>query len=181
MAEEFIDVLDEKGNETGISKTRKEVHAKGLWHKAAHVWIYNSKGEVLLQKRSMQKESWPGRWDVSAAGHLSAGETPEQAALKELFEELGVKAKSKGIKQVMMRKSSSNPKPGYYNNEFDYVYICKLDELPENLQKEEVEYVEFLPLSKFEEELKNPQTTKNFVPHNYALELIRIIRRKLAK
>ena len=76
MTEELIDILDEKGNKIGVSKTRGEVHAKGLWHQAAHVWIYNSKGEILLQKRSMQKESWPGRWDISAAGHVQQGKRP---------------------------------------------------------------------------------------------------------
>ena len=145
MAEEFIDVLDENGKKTGVRKTRTEVHAKGLWHGAVHVWIYNSKGEILLQRRSMQKDSWPGRWDISVAGHISAGETPERAALKEVSEEIGVKLSAKDLKQVMIRKSSSLPKAGFFNNEFDYVYLCEMDKLPENLQKEEVEAVEFVP------------------------------------
>ena len=176
MAEEFIDVLDENGKKTGVRKTRTEVHAKGLWHGAVHVWIYNSKGEILLQRRSMQKDSWPGRWDISVAGHISAGETPERAALKEVSEEIGVKLSAKDLKQVMIRKSSSLPKAGFFNNEFDYVYLCEMDKLPENLQKEEVEAVEFVPLSRLEEESKDPLTAKRFVPHTYLPELIEIIK-----
>ncbi len=74
---EMFDVLDKNGNKTGDVKTKKELHENGLWHSAVHVWIYNSKGEILLQKRSMKVTNWPGRWDISVAGHIPAGETPE--------------------------------------------------------------------------------------------------------
>ena len=81
---------------------------------------------------------------------------------------------------IVVKKWHSHPTPDYYNNETDYVYIFKLDKLPKKLQKEEVEAVEFMPLSRFEEELKNPQTAKKFVPHKYLPELIEIIRKELA-
>ncbi|MGA3020968.1 MAG: NUDIX domain-containing protein [Candidatus Micrarchaeales archaeon] len=181
MVEELIDILDGNGNKTGVSKTYKETHAKGLWHQTTHVWIYNSKGEILLQKRSMEMEGWPGLWDASVAGHISAGETSKQAALREIFEEIGIKANSKDIKQVMVRKASDRLKPNYYNNQFSHIYIFNLNKLPEKLQKEEVDAIEFIPISKFEEELKNPKTAKNFVPHEYIPELIKIIRKELAK
>lgn len=80
MPEEYLDVLDEKGNLTGEKKLRSEIHAKGLWHKVVHgihfisahsaVWIVNSKGELMVQKRSEIKESYPGLWDISSAGNL---------------------------------------------------------------------------------------------------------------
>ena len=181
MAEEQIDVLDENGNKLGVVKTRAEVHANGLWHQAAHVWIFNSKGEILLQKRSMQKESWPGLWDTSAAGHLSAGDTPKEAAIRELREELGIMAKSKDLKLIMVEKISIVPKRGYYNNEFEYVYLLHWDELPKKLQSEEVESVAFVPLNIFEKELKDPEASKKYAPNAYYQKLIRILKREMSQ
>ncbi|MFI5412548.1 MAG: NUDIX domain-containing protein [Candidatus Micrarchaeales archaeon] len=179
MADELVDILDENGNKTGVSKTKTEAHAKGLWHQVSHVWIYNSEEEILIQKRSMQKESWPGLWDISAAGHLAAGETPIDGALREMLEEIGIKAIPEEIKQIMMRKYSGHPTPNYYSNEFCYIYIYKTDKMPTKLQKEEVEAVKFIPIAEFEEELKDPMTMNNFVPHDYVFELIEIIKNSL--
>jgi len=71
---ENIDVLDENGNVTMKRYPRSEVHRLGLWHRVAHVWIVNQKGELIVQKRTNTKESWPSLWDVSSAGHCDAGE-----------------------------------------------------------------------------------------------------------
>ena len=181
MAEELVDIVDENGNKTGVVKTRKEVHEKGLWHQTVDVWIYNSKGEVLLQKRSMGKESWPGMWDVSSSGHIPAGETPERAALRETLEELGIKVNPKDLKQLFVEKGISSPKAGRYHNHIAYVYLLKHEDLPRNLQKEEVESVVFIPLDAFEKELQNPKTAKRYVPQNYYPKLIEILRKLFAK
>jgi isopentenyl-diphosphate Delta-isomerase len=71
---EMIDILDESGKETGEIESREIVHSKGLWHKTVHVWILNHKGEFLFQKRSMKKETHPGLWDISCAGHVASRE-----------------------------------------------------------------------------------------------------------
>ncbi len=89
--EEKIDILNEKGELTGEVRSKKEVHELGLWHKSNHVWILNSHGELLLQHRAEQKENHGGDWDISAAGHVSAGEISIQSALREIKEELGIK------------------------------------------------------------------------------------------
>lgn len=70
---ELLDVLNEKGEFTGISKPRGEIHKLGLYHKAIHCWIINSKGEMLIQKRSPLKKAYPNLWDISCAGHIEAG------------------------------------------------------------------------------------------------------------
>ncbi len=181
MTEERIDILDKNGRKTGISRTKKEAHAKGLWHRAAHIWVYNSKGKILLQKRSMKEDSWPGMWGVSAAGHLSAGETPRQAALRELKEEIGIRANPKDLKQIIVNRSSIMLRDNYNNKEFQHVYLFKLSEIPKKLQKEEVETVEFIPLTKFERELKNPKKANEYVPHEYYQDLIKILKKKFAK
>ena len=76
---------------------KSEAHTDGLWHRAAHIWIYNSKGEILLQLRAKDKQFWPDRWEISAAGHVGAGEKPEDAAVRELSEELGISAKAEDL------------------------------------------------------------------------------------
>lgn len=86
---EIFDVVDHEDTVTGQS-TRGEVHAQGLLHRAVHVFAINKKGEVLLQRRSLLKDSHPGVWDSSVSGHLDAGEDYETAAIRELGEEMGI-------------------------------------------------------------------------------------------
>ncbi|PKI38141.1 hypothetical protein CRG98_041464 [Punica granatum] len=89
--EEYLDVLTKAGEKTGVSKPRGAVHRDGDYHRAVHVWIYaESTQELLLQKRSDCKDSWPGQWDISSAGHISAGDSSLISAQRELEEELGI-------------------------------------------------------------------------------------------
>ncbi|MDE1870981.1 MAG: NUDIX domain-containing protein [Candidatus Micrarchaeota archaeon] len=177
MAEERIDVLDESGRKTGATKTKKEAHKRGLWHGASHIWIYNTKGKILLQKRSMEKDSWPGKWDVSAAGHISAGETPKKAALRELKEEVGISAKPTDLKRIIVSKDCVKLRDNYDNKEFQSVYLYKLSKIPKELQKEEVEAVKFVPLSELERELKDPRKSDKYVPHGYYPDLVKILKK----
>ena len=87
---ELIDVLTADGKPTGARKPKNQIHRDGDWHRAAHVWIIAPDGRFLLQRRSLRKENNPGLWDVSAAGHLSAGESAVEAAMRETFEEIGL-------------------------------------------------------------------------------------------
>ena len=73
MSEEYFDVVDLADRVIGRA-TRNEVHQKGLYHRAVHVLVFNSQGQLFLQKRSASKDTFPGKWDSSASGHLCAGE-----------------------------------------------------------------------------------------------------------
>lgn len=76
---EYLDIVDEKGIPTGESISRDIAHRDGILHRTAHVWIVRPNGsgyDILLQKRSMEKESFPGFYDTSSAGHIPAGEEP---------------------------------------------------------------------------------------------------------
>ncbi len=88
-ADESFDVVDAQDQVIGQA-TRREVHEKTLWHRAVHVLVFNAKGEVLLQKRSLTKDTCPGLWDSSVSGHLDAGENYADAARRELLEEMGI-------------------------------------------------------------------------------------------
>jgi isopentenyldiphosphate isomerase/SAM-dependent methyltransferase len=89
MAEEIFDVVNERDEVIGRN-TRGEVHRLGLMHRAVHVLVFNSKGEVFLQKRSLKKDRQPGVWDSSASGHLDSGEDYDACAVRELREELAL-------------------------------------------------------------------------------------------
>ena len=71
---EYLDILDENGNKTGEKKPRRDVHSKGYWHKGIHIWIINSKKELLVQRRSANKDVYPNKLYISVAGHPVSGE-----------------------------------------------------------------------------------------------------------
>ena len=89
MSEEIFDVVNERDEVVGRAP-RGEVHRTGLKHRAIHVFIFNTRGEIFLQKRSMSKDSSPGLWDSSASGHLDSGEDYDACAVRELREEIGL-------------------------------------------------------------------------------------------
>ena len=88
MPEEIFDVVNERDEVVG-QKARSEVHRLGLLHRAVHVLVFNSRGEVFLQKRSMTKDREPGKWDSSTSGHVDSGENYDACAIRELREEIG--------------------------------------------------------------------------------------------
>jgi isopentenyl-diphosphate delta-isomerase type 1 len=90
MTEDIFDVVNEHDEVVG-RQTRREVHRQGLMHRAVHVLVFNARGQVFLQKRSMQKDRQPGLWDSSASGHLDSGEDYDACAVRELREEIGLR------------------------------------------------------------------------------------------
>jgi isopentenyl-diphosphate delta-isomerase len=87
---EALVLVDEKDSQIGI-ETKQECHAGlGLLHRAFSIFIFNSRGEILLQKRSAQKPLWPNYWSNTCCSHPRAGETMEQAVERRLAEELGI-------------------------------------------------------------------------------------------
>lgn len=92
---EYLDVVDEYGNPTGEIVERGIAHRDGIRHRTAHLWVIRDRGEgieVLLQKRSEDKDSFPGCWYISSAGHIPAGQDYVESAVRELKEELGLDA-----------------------------------------------------------------------------------------
>jgi isopentenyldiphosphate isomerase len=90
MPAEYFDIVDDNNKVIGRAR-RDECHGNpALVHRTAHVLVVNSKGELYLQKRSPEKDIQPGKWDTSVGGHLDPGESYEQAAVREMREELGI-------------------------------------------------------------------------------------------
>jgi isopentenyldiphosphate isomerase len=89
VSDELLDVVNDNDEVVGV-KSRGEIHAEGLMHRAVHILLFNSKGELFLQKRSLSKDEQPGKWDSSAAGHVDSGEAYLDCACREIGEELGI-------------------------------------------------------------------------------------------
>ncbi|MCX6751787.1 MAG: NUDIX domain-containing protein [Candidatus Nomurabacteria bacterium] len=167
---EYLDICDSEGNLLGIKKTKKEAHDKGLWHRAVHVWIINSKKEVLIQKRSHLVENHPNLWDISAAGHVSAGEDYITSVLRETEEEIGLKLKPEDFIRIGIVKNIS-ARRGYINNEVDPVYIVKMDLEVNKIKKqeEEVSEIKFISYKKLEQIIKSNDPTFVQHPEEYKL------------
>ena len=160
---EYIDILNEKGEFTGKIASRNDVHKYGLWHKAIHIFLINSQNEILVQKRTANKEKNPNMWDISCAGHLSAGATSIEGAIREFREELGIKIDKSDIKLIYTIKRSYIPKDKFIENEIQDVYICKkdIDINDIKVQKEEVAEVKYIPFEVYIEKFYNK--SKDFV------------------
>jgi len=88
--EEIFDIVDPGGRIIGKA-SRREVHSNpDLIHRVVHLLVFNNKGELLLQKRSMNKDIAPGKWDTSVGGHVNSGEDIQKALKREAEEELGI-------------------------------------------------------------------------------------------
>jgi len=179
MPDELIDIYDEFNNPTNIKKMRNTAHNEGLWHRSAHIWVYNQKGEILLQLRAKDKLFYPNMWDISASGHVGAGEEPITAGLREIKEEIGLKIRKEDLHFFKIKKVKRKYK-NLENNEFYYVYILRFDgDISKlKLQNEEVQKIKSIPIEKFKEELKS--NSVNYVPHgNYWYEAIDEIKKEI--
>ncbi len=176
---ELVDVLDEKGEPTGEILPLDKVHKKGLWHNASHVWVFNSKKQILIQKRGNVKY-FPGFFHTSAAGHVDSKETPEQAASREMKEEIGINRAPQELKKIgVLKENLKIKKQNFFNNEFLHVFICRYDKdiTVLEIQKKEVNEIEWMDIKEFEKEIKDNKKTKKYVPHkelyNFALKAIK--------
>lgn len=163
---EYFDVLDNNGKPTGQIKTRSEVHRDGDWHRSVDIWVIDAKKEVLIQKRSANKESYPSLWEVSCSGHVGAGEDSITAALRETEEELGLKITKDQLQFLFEDKEISITNNNtFINYEFKEVYLVEAD-LPLNafkLQTEEVAEVKYVYYKELEELVGTKSS--EFVPH----------------
>ncbi len=150
--EEMLDLVNEQGDPLGRAVPRSEAHRLGLRHRTSHVWLVRRKNgvlEVLLQKRSDEKDSFPGCYDISSAGHIPAGQGFVDSALRELKEELGVTAQPQDLilcgQRSFQFSAVFHGKP-FKDNQVSNVYLLWLDRDAEEftLQKEEISAVRWM-------------------------------------
>lgn len=150
---ELFDILNPDGSKTGIVRERVVAHREGSLHATVHMWIVrpNEKSgyDVLLQKRSQTKDSNPGSYDISSAGHVDAGDEILESAIRELKEELGIEAKPEELHYIGVHYGAFEAE--FYGKMFRdrelssvYVYTEPVEIESLKLQKEEVEAVRWM-------------------------------------
>ncbi len=147
---ELFDILNEDGTKSGVVRERGVTHCQGSLHPTVHIWIVREKEkgafDVLLQKRSFGKDSYPGCYDISSAGHVAAGEDIIASALRELEEELGLRVRPEDLREVGIRRGKKEEifrGRLFKDDEWSHIYLYRepvdIDELI--LQESEVEEV----------------------------------------
>jgi isopentenyl-diphosphate delta-isomerase len=162
-AEENVEILDEDGNKTGQVLTRTEAHKRSLRHPVVHLWVYNSKGQLLMQKRHPKKSVWPNTWDPTVAGHISAGESPKDAVVKEAAEELSLKIDPEKIK-LLGKFKFTEKMPEWVNKTFIFTYITQKDIEIDDLvfEENEVSGAKWINVDELEKMIHDPKEAKNF-------------------
>lgn len=140
--DELLDLVNE--NDVIIGEiTKKEANSNPkLLHREIAVLIVDSKNRILFQQRSQKKNVHPLEWTISCAGHIPKGMSPEQAAHKELKEELGFDTELKFIRKVLDKDTNET--------RFFYCYTGKYNNEPINIEKEEVEQTKFMGKDEFD-------------------------------
>jgi isopentenyldiphosphate isomerase len=137
---EMLFVVDEE-NRPVEPRSRKEVHERGYWHRNSHIWVKNSRGQILCQQRSFKKDMYPGLWEPFFGGHLLTGEDYAFNAVKECNEELGFNLKKEDLKFFKVFKVD-------HQKEFVAVYaLCWDGDVKKiNFEKDEIVQIKWFDL-----------------------------------
>jgi isopentenyl-diphosphate delta-isomerase type 1 len=139
--DEIFDVVDASDRVIGQAP-RAEIHARALRHRAVHVFLFNERGELFVQRRAATKDTFPGRYDSSASGHLNSGEDYDAGAVRELQEELGVP-----LPPARLHKRFKIDACELTGWEFVWAYSVQTREEP-RIDPEEIESGAFWPLAR---------------------------------
>ena len=154
---EYWDLFDAARRPSGRRHKKGEPVPEGFYHQVIHLALFTEEGRLLSQKRSQEKRSWAGLWDISLSGSVKAGETPAEGLRREAKEELGL-----ALPTDLKRPAFSVNGPHYFDDYF--ILITALDPDRLVLQKEEVEAVRLLT----EEEAARLWRRRAFVPYDPA-------------
>ncbi|MCK5375338.1 MAG: NUDIX domain-containing protein [Alphaproteobacteria bacterium] len=148
---EYLDIYDANFNHIG-TEDRNKVHERGLWHQTIHCWIVRPNGKILVQMRSANIINHPNTLDISAAGHLRAGEKLKDC-VREVKEEIGIDIEFSALTYLgYFRRTSDSVRNGHpnHNREFAHVFFVK-DDTPLSeyqLQENEVDGIYEMDINK---------------------------------
>ena len=168
--DELVDILDSDGNATGHTALKSEAHENGWYHPSVHIWFFTEDKKVLIQQRAKNKDTFPLIWDVSVAGHIGAGEPVEEAAMREINEEIGLKVEENDLQKIGVFKATHKHSEILIDKEFHHLFLCRL-RVPLaalKLQKSEVADLQLVPLFLFSEETWGLANLSKYVPHGTA-------------
>lgn len=170
---ELLDVVDENNELTGKAIDREIVHGNGLWHREVAVIIANKEGKILLEKRSPFKKQSPNKWAL-CAGHIGAGDSPENAILREMEEEIGVSINIEDLEflKVAIRNIKFNEEQ--YNRAFQYTYYWETDKKESDfiIQEEELTEVKFFDIEEIKEAVNSNDKNFAFADEDYIDEIL---------
>jgi len=181
--DELLDILDANGNPTGTTVMKSKAHRDGLFHATVHIWFYTSDGNLLLQQRGKNKDTYPLLWDVSVAGHVGASEKIEASAIREIEEEIGLTVQLENLQKIGVFKSEQRHHEHLVDREFHHTFLCELKLPLSKLKKQEseVENLRLINLIDLERDIQKNATVQKYVPHNtsYYQDVIKAIKEKL--
>ncbi len=181
---EYLDIVNENGQPTGEIVERGKAHTDGIMHRTSHVWVLRKRDEhieLLLQKRCDTKDSFPGCYDISSAGHIPAGVDYVPSAIRELKEELGIDASEKELihcgDRFVVWDDVFHGKP-FHDRQYSRVFAlwCDSGETEFQLQKEEVSAVKWMEL---DEVISAVQ--ENTIPHCIVLAELLMVKQAIEK
>ena len=164
--EEYVAIWNPEGQPTGKSCLKGEAHQKGWFHPTVHVWFYTTSPSLLLQKRSLSKQTFPGLWDVYVAGHVSYEESILEGALREVKEEIGLDIQAQDLHQIDIRKNINRFENGVTDCEFQHVFLAKLktDVSQLRLQETEVDDIRLFSFEELKKCIRQEHPDYNIVP-----------------
>jgi isopentenyldiphosphate isomerase len=168
--DELLFVVDESNNPIE-PKPRKQVHSEGFWHRTAHIWVINSGEQILCQKRSMLKDSNPGKWEAFFGGHMAPGEEYKDNAIIELKEELGISVDKEDLQffEIFKHERAHEFQAVYYINWNGDINTLKLE-------KEEVDQVKLFSLEEIYKTIVEEQN-KNWTITGYEKDFFKHLRK----
>jgi len=170
---ELFDLLKEDGSISGEVQERRVVHREGSLHGTVHMWIVrdteDGRHDVLLQKRSIDKDSHPGCYDISSAGHMQAGDTPLAAAVREMYEELGLQVNPEDLNYIGDHRGEFAETfygKKFHDKELSHVYLYRqqVDIAALTLQKSEVESVCWMDIEKCRKNIRESTLSNCIYP-----------------
>lgn len=177
--EELLQVLTENGEPTGKLEKRSVVHDKGLFHMEVALFVYNSKGEVLLQRRSKNKRSNPNKLGI-VAGHVVGFSSAIETVKTECSEEIGVEINEKELKLLNVEKRyNENNNNNIY--QYFYVYKCDKDVSEFKIQTEELSEVIWVPFKKVEQMMLNNDSEVVFKRNSYYEKIFKLTEKEINK
>ena len=153
----LIDVLSSSGIRTGEILSRKEVHRLGKYHRVIHLYLFNSKNEFLLQKRSLMLDNYPGFFSISVLGHVNAGEFSSATVKREVEEELGIDVSQLKFDFLFSFFQEAILSETYIDRQFIDVYViyAKIDPNSIKFDRSEVSEIKFVSFESFREMVSN--------------------------
>lgn len=174
---EYFNVYNKYGEKTGAIIERNEAHKNGICHRVIHLWLLNSRNELLIQQRSADKDAGANLWYVSVGGHIESSEGIESTLIRETKEELGLDISPfmNSVEYLYTFKETMIEKNGaFFDNEFYDVFVLKanfdIDEV--TVQQEEVQAVKYISYDEFKNIVMNQN--KSFWQHKTGYKMLLI-------